>query len=1139
MPSPARGVASRAPGAWPLALVLITGCGGGDVVQPPPVPPPVSTATTITVSPPQNRVIAGQTVQLSATPRTSGGAIVSIPITWSSTAPGVATVSQSGLVTAVAAGEAEILASAGAVVGTALMDVVARQQTLTVFASPGILGTPSAGEHVYNTDDDVPYAFSLAPAYHKLVVQLNGLPVPAQGVVRMSSVATLTALADSTVSIPAEDQQSLVLPFREMLTSPTPLTAYLAFEAALDQLYLGLPMEIAAARAHAAIAEAFDPQLHAAGLMNVIREATNYYQQQAAALTDVGGYGSPSFPSATDQPLAFLYSNGIWTPGHAPARTVETFLKPRILAAGFPTHRVRAVLNRSGIDGVPPGANPWLCLMTLGAAGLSGGVATWFNGFGECLKQLGAIAIGGLADLGQAFRQYVFPSATSISSDGLALAAAIRQEYAEGRLIVVIAHSQGNLVTTEALRQLRMETPQVVPQECVGVVSLAPLGRVAGASYLNDMIIRDGFAMDILALLTYDDPLTPSITNALSNARRLSSAVFPINVYNAVVLHSVNDSYLGSTGTKEGVSVAIADAVDKITVSCTSLPNATVSVQSNAPASWSLFPGGLTGSGTSSSYGVRVPPGGTVYTLLASPIADHSLSITSSDGAANTVLVTPGSAKSFTLTYTPSGTAPRIELSPPSLSFSTVAGGSAPPPQSVAISNSGSGVLAGLVISSITYPVGQPIGWLGGLTLSGTTAPTTLTIAPESPSMAVGTYTATLTISATGVVANSPIQLPVTYTVAPAALPCSIPAGDADDILVPTIWRGGPGCQPVRIRRVIDVQAPLVIEAGTEIILTQNGGIHVDATGRIEAGAPGGSPVRFRGEISGRGKWRGIAFGSDSKGNRLTRVEVIGAGTAPVGIGYSPYGAVGVKAGAEVAIAALTVRESSEYGLSVQPDGVVTGMHESAFIDNTQGGLVIPIAVVAELPNDTEYSAGNGVPYVLVRDGGIGTYLGTGSVTWSLFRAPLRFQDAGIFTIDAALNIEAGVRMQFRPGAILHIYGSLSATGTFSDPVVFEAASGLPGGWHGIRVLSNSSANSLSHVHVAQGGGGTYTIGAPDYGNIVLAPGSRLQLMLSVIRDSKEWGIVLEGNATLLPANALTGAGNIFLNNAKGAAKLP
>ena len=88
-------------------------------------PAPVPVAT-VTVSPPSSTVTIGQTTTLTAVTKDAGGGILGgRAVTWASATPGVATVSPSGVVTAVATGAATITASSEGKSGTATITVPA------------------------------------------------------------------------------------------------------------------------------------------------------------------------------------------------------------------------------------------------------------------------------------------------------------------------------------------------------------------------------------------------------------------------------------------------------------------------------------------------------------------------------------------------------------------------------------------------------------------------------------------------------------------------------------------------------------------------------------------------------------------------------------------------------------------------------------------------------------------------------------------------------------------------------------------------------------------------------------------------------------------------------------------------------
>ena len=110
-----------------------------------------------------------------------------------------------------------------------------------------------------------------------------------------------------------------------------------------------------------------------------------------------------------------------------------------------------------------------------------------------------------------------------------------------------------------------------------------------------------------------------------------------------------------------------------------------------------------------------------------------------------------------------------IGLATKSVAMTAVQGGANPATQTIAITNAAGGTLSGLAIGTIAY-AGGGNGWLAAA-LGGTTAPTSVTLTATVGSLAVGSHTATVPVTATGA-SNSPQQLSVTLTVtSPSAVP--------------------------------------------------------------------------------------------------------------------------------------------------------------------------------------------------------------------------------------------------------------------------------------------------------------------------------------------------------------------------------
>ncbi len=113
--------------------------GTAQVVVTATTPPPTPVAS-VTVSPPTTALAIGGTATLTATVKQANGAtLTGRTVTWSSSAPNVATVSNSGDVTAVAAGNATITATSEGKSGTASVTVSGPVTVASVTVNPGAL----------------------------------------------------------------------------------------------------------------------------------------------------------------------------------------------------------------------------------------------------------------------------------------------------------------------------------------------------------------------------------------------------------------------------------------------------------------------------------------------------------------------------------------------------------------------------------------------------------------------------------------------------------------------------------------------------------------------------------------------------------------------------------------------------------------------------------------------------------------------------------------------------------------------------------------------------------------------------------------------------------------------------------------
>ena len=135
-----------------LGLLVVSGCkvGGATLVDPPAAqsvsgnPTPVASAITVSAS--ASSVTVHSTVSLQATAvDAKGNAVSGTEFTWTSSAPPVATVSPTGVVTGMTAGSTNITAESGTLtsntVPIAVVDAPAATVTVTVTGGPAKVAT--------------------------------------------------------------------------------------------------------------------------------------------------------------------------------------------------------------------------------------------------------------------------------------------------------------------------------------------------------------------------------------------------------------------------------------------------------------------------------------------------------------------------------------------------------------------------------------------------------------------------------------------------------------------------------------------------------------------------------------------------------------------------------------------------------------------------------------------------------------------------------------------------------------------------------------------------------------------------------------------------------------------------------------
>ena len=178
---------------------MIIACGGDGTSGPTPPPPPTPVAS-VSLTPTSADLQVGQTRQLTAQPRDADGNSLSRTVSWQSSSAAVATVSSSGLVTAVSAGTAQITAtSEGKSAGAAIT------------VKPAVIAVASVGVTPATAEIEVGETSQLTAA----VLDAQGKPLTgrsvawastAPAVATVSASGLVTAVTPGTASITATSE---------------------------------------------------------------------------------------------------------------------------------------------------------------------------------------------------------------------------------------------------------------------------------------------------------------------------------------------------------------------------------------------------------------------------------------------------------------------------------------------------------------------------------------------------------------------------------------------------------------------------------------------------------------------------------------------------------------------------------------------------------------------------------------------------------------------------------------------------------------------------------------------------------------------------------------------------------------------
>lgn len=308
---------------------------------------------------------------------------------------------------------------------------------------------------------------------------------------------------------------------------------------------------------------------------------------------------------------------------------------------------------------------------------------------------------------------------------------------------------------------------------------------------------------------------------------------------------------------------------------------------------------------------------------------------------------------------------------------------------------------------------------------------------------------------------------------------------------------------PYYITGMITFRRSLTVLKGTELLFDNDAGFHLYSSLNINGSAS--EPVLFDGTAGTPASWKGIHVRSSDAMITYASINNAGSEILP-----------DVTEEASLIVGGLLNMQHSEItgsggiGLWMRNNGAI--QYASNFTGNSfSGNLTTNIRLgfddvhkVISGNTLTPYSAET--PVVEVRKGKSDFLSNWMDLTGGI---DYRVVDSVSIVSTKSLTIDPGVTIEFAEGTVFNISGSLDATGTAGNPILFAGAGSTAGSWRGIFIKTDNNV-VMDHVTITGGGGD-----ATDKANLIIRKGAvSVTITNSTITNSAGYGVLVKSGAS-------------------------